>query len=240
MALPKNTSPTFNLTLPSTGEKVRFRPFVVKEEKALLIAQQSEEMGTMVDTLKSVIDSCTFSALPINDLPTFDLEYLFLQIRGKSVGETVDLLFQCEEEHGDNDEKAKVKHTVHLTEIEVFKPTGHDKKIHLFGDVGVVMKYPSLEMATVIANADENIENVFEVVAQSMDFIYQGDEDIFYAHETPKEELMEFLNNLTAEQFEKIQNFFLTMPKLKYEFEFDCPVCGKHNKRVLEGIQNFF
>lgn len=238
MALPMNNMPTFNLTIPSTGKNVRFRPFVVKEEKALLIAQQSEDSKVMIDTLKSVLSSCLMDKVDVDKLAIFDLEYMFLQIRGKSVGETVDLFFMCDEDHGELNEKAKSKITLQLSEVEVVRPEGHTNKIPLFNKVGVVMKYPTLETADSVNNFD-NVEEVFKMVASSIDMIYDGDE-VFHASETSEEEIMAFLNNLSTDQFLKIQKFFETMPKMSVKVEYKCPVCGKEHRKVLEGLANFF
>ena len=238
MALPSNSMPTFNLTVPSTGKVVRFRPFLVKEEKALLIAQQSEDPQVMVDTLRNVIKGCISDDLDVSKLATFDLEYIFLQIRGKSVGETVDLFFQCDVDHGEQNEKARSKVTIHLSEVEVTKTDGHTNKIPLFNDVGVIMKYPTLESAESMTDF-ENIEDIFGLVADSIDCIYDS-EQVYHAHETPRDELMQFLNNLTTEQFLKVQKFFETMPKLSVSVDYKCPICGKEHHKVLEGLANFF
>ena len=142
MALPINTTAQYSLTIPSNGAKVKYRPFLVKEEKALLLAQQSEDPVVMVDTLKGVVASCVTGDYKADDLATFDLEYIFTQIRGKSVGETVDLLFPCDV---CEDEKAKVKISFDITKIQIEKSPEHNKKIDLFGDVGVVMRYPTIQ-----------------------------------------------------------------------------------------------
>jgi hypothetical protein len=238
MALPMNNMPTFNLTIPSTGKSVRFRPFVVKEEKALLIAQQSEDNKVMIDTLKSVLTSCLQDKVDIDKLAIFDLEYMFLQIRGKSVGETVDLFFYCDTDHGEQNEKAKSKVVLHLNEIEVARPEGHTNKIALFNKVGVVMKYPSIDDAESIDDL-ENVEEVFKIVARSIDMIYDGDQ-VYHASETSEEEMLTFLNNLSTEQFLKIQTFFQTMPKMSAKVEYKCPICGREHQKVLEGLANFF
>lgn len=238
MALPMNNMPTFNLKIPSTGKTVRFRPFVVKEEKALLIAQQSEDTKVMIDTLKGVLAGCLLDKVDVDKLAIFDLEYLFLQIRGKSVGETVELFFMCDNDHGEQNEKAKSKITLQLSEIEVKKPEGHTNKIPLFGDVGVIMKYPTLEEAEMIENFD-NVEEIFKLVGRSIDMIYDG-EEVYHASETPQEEIMQFLNNLTTDQFLKVQKFFETMPKMSVQVEYKCPICGKEHHKLLEGLANFF
>lgn len=238
MALPMNIQPTFSMVIPSTGKTVRFRPFVVKEEKALLIAQQSEEPTVMVDTLKSVFNSVIQDSIDVDKLAIFDIEYMFLQIRGKSVGETIDLLFNCDEDHGELNEKARSKITINVQDIKVKKPEEHTNRIDLFNKVGIIMRYPTLEASDLLQDAS-NIEEVFNLVADLIDCIYDGD-DVYYGHETKKEELLQFLNNLTTEQFAKIQKFFETMPKISTSVEYKCPVCGREHHKVLEGLQNFF
>lgn len=241
MALPMNTMPTFNLKVPSTGKTIKYRPFVVKEEKALLIAHQSEDLKVMIDTLKSVIKSCVLDDLNVDSLAVFDLEYIFTRIRGKSVGETIELMFQCDNDHGEQNKKAVSKVTVDINAIDVVRGEGHTNKIELFGDVGIVMKYPSIDVARELENQDgtTNVENIFSVIMDSIDFIYQG-EDVYYAKDQTREELATFVNNLTSEQFVKVQKFFETMPKLTTTIEYTCPICGKEHKRVLEGLNNFF
>jgi hypothetical protein len=238
MALPMMNTPTYNMVVPSSGVSVKFRPFLVKEEKALLIAQQSEDLMVMVDTLKGVIKTCVLDSIDTNRLATFDLEYMFTQIRAKSVGETIELIFPCDIDHGEDNEKAKVKVSIDLTTLQVEKDNNHTNKIDLFGDVGVVMKYPTIDVMRKLDDND-SIENIFDVVAMSIDYIYQGDE-IFYTKEQKHEEMLQFLNNLTSEQFVKIQNFFDTMPRIKKEIEYTCPVCQKQHRKMLEGMQSFF
>ena len=233
-----NTQPTFNMVIPSSGKTVRFRPFVVKEEKALLIAQQSEDPTVMVDTLKNVFASVIQDKIDLDKLAIFDIEYMFLQIRGKSVGETIDLLFQCDEDHGEQNEKARSKVVINIGDLEVVRPDGHTNRIELFNKVGIIMRYPTLDVTDTLKDASD-IEEVFSLVADLIDVIYDGD-DVYYAKETKKEELLQFLNNLTTEQFAKIQKFFETMPKISAAVEYKCPICGKEHKKLLEGLQSFF
>jgi len=241
MALPVNVSPIYTLVVPSTGKTVKYRPFLVKEEKALLIAQQSEDMGVMVDTLKDIIKNCIKDDINTNDLAVFDLEYIFTQIRAKSVGETVELLFSCDTESCADNEKAKVKLSIDLTKLEVERDPTHDKNIALFGDVGIMMKYPSMDTLKHLQGltSDTDLNKIFTIIADLIDYIYQGDE-VFSAKDQTKEEMMTFLENLTSDQFLRIQKFFTTMPRIKKHIEFKCPVCEKQNQRVLEGLQNFF
>jgi hypothetical protein len=240
MALPVQSTPTFNLVIPSTEKKVRFRPFLVREEKALLIAQQSEDPTTMVDTLKEIMSGCILDKVDIDRLATFDMEYIFTQIRAKSVGETVELLVGCDEDHGEQNDKARVKIVIDLSTITVEKPDGHTNKIALFDDVGVVMKYPTIDIIRRFDTLDTaDVESVFSIIADSIDYIYQGDE-VFHANETTPEEITQFLNNLTNEQFKNIHKFFTSMPKIRKEIDYKCPLCGKEHHKVLEGLQSFF
>ena len=239
MALPLQNTPTYNLVIPSTGKSVRFRPFLIKEEKSLLIAQQSEDLMIMIDTLKNVIKDCIIDKVDVDKFATFDIEYIFTQIRAKSVGETVELIVQCDEDHGEQNEKARVKLSIDLTSIVVEKDPKHTNKIELFGDVGMVLQYPTIEIMKRMEKADDNLESIFQIIADSVDYIYQG-EEVFYAKETPRAEIIQFLENLTSEQFAKVNDFFTTMPRIKKDIEYKCPLCGKEHKKTLEGLQSFF
>lgn len=237
MALPMSNTPTYTLTIPSIKKEVKYRPFLVREEKALMIAQQSEDPMVMVNTLKDVIKSCVVGEFNAEELATFDLEYIFTQLRAKSVGETVDLIFPCDV---CEDEKARVQISFDITKLQVETLPDHNNKVHLFGDVGVVMKYPTMQVLKKLQNLDtNNLDDLFKIVAECIDYIYQGNE-LFYGKEQSQEELLEFINNLSSEQFGKIQKFFETMPRLKQEVNYNCPVCGKSHHKVLEGLQSFF
>lgn len=235
MALPNLSTPTYELTLPSTKEKIKFRPFLVKEEKALMIAQQSEDSTTMLNTIKEIIRGCTFDKLDIEKLATFDIEYVFLQLRAKSVGEMSELMFSCK---NCNDEKAKIKLNLDLSKIQVSFDPNHKKNIDLFGDVGITMKYPSLELTKKITS-DNDVETTFALITACIESIYDKDSVYSAVDQTPAE-LEEFINNLTQEQFKKIQEFFETMPKLEHKVEFDCPVCKFHHNHTIKGLESFF
>lgn len=239
MALPIQNTPVYTLKIPSTKQEVKYRPFLVKEEKSLLVAQQSEDAQVMLDTLKEILKGCIKTPIEIDTLALFDIEYIFSQIRAKSVGENVELIVRCDV-CPETDEKARVKLTFDLTKLQVEFPEGHSKKIALFDDVGVMMKYPALDIIQQIEGMDStDTEAVFNVIVKCIDVIYDG-EDLHYAKEQTKEELMQFLENLTSEQFKKVQNFFETMPKLRKEVTYDCPVCGHHHEKVVEGLSSFF
>lgn len=237
MALPIQNTPIYTITIPSTQEKFKFRPFLVKEEKALIIAQQSEDIGVMTDTLKSIIESCAKSKIDVESLATFDLEYIFCQIRAKSVGEIVDLIFFCDT---CDDDKAAVKMSFDITKIGVNFKDGHNKKIELFDDVGIVMKYPNLYTLQKLMQSDiSDSDEVTNIITECIDYVYDS-EEVFYAKEQTKEELIQFIENLTSEQFNKIQKFFETMPRMEQPVHFKCPVCNKEHDKMLTGLSNFF
>lgn len=237
MALPMNTAVTYNLTIPSTGQEVKYRPFLIKEEKALLVAQQSESPKIMMDTLKQVIKDCIKDQIDVENLATFDLEYIFLQLRAKSVGEIVELSLKCDT---CEDPKAVAPVSIDLTGLQVEKNPEHTNKISLFGDVGVIMKYPSIETIEKLGSiTDGDFDKLFDVVSQCIDSIYTNDE-VFKTKEQTKQDVLDFLNNLTSDQFAKVQKFFETMPRLRKEISYTCPVCNKKHDKVLEGIGSFF
>jgi hypothetical protein len=237
MALPQAQAPRYKLTIPSTNKAVTYRPFLVKEEKALLIAQQSEDPDTMIETLKSVIESCIMDKINVNDLAIFDVEYIFTQLRAKSVGEIVDVILKCDT---CEDDKATVQYSIDLTKVKVQIPKDHHKTILLFNDVGAIMKYPTLDIIKKMEGiADGDVELVFEIICQCIDSIYDSDE-IYPTKEQKPEEVREFVNNLTQEQFGKLQGFFDTMPKLEETVKYACPVCKKDHEKVIKGLESFF
>tara|TARA_B110000503_G_scaffold131310_1_gene205741 strand:- start:164 stop:862 length:699 start_codon:yes stop_codon:yes gene_type:complete len=231
-------SPTiYTTTIPSTAVKVKYRPFLVKEEKSLLIAQQSEDSNVMVDTLKSIIKSCVLDKIDVDTLAMFDLEYLLLQIRARSIGEVVELVFGCD---NCTDEKAKAKVFIDLTTIDLQKDPEHTNKIELFDDVGMIMKYPNIDSVKKFEELDlDDVEHVFDLVIESIDYIYSG-EELHYAKEQTKEELSDFIGNLTQIQFQKVKAFFESMPKLRHDIFYTCPVCQKTHNKYIEGIDSFF
>lgn len=237
MALPMNSTPVYTLTVPSTNKKLKFRPFLIKEEKTLLIAQQSEDATVMVESLKEVIQACIKDDVDVNGLATFDLEYIFTQIRSKSVGEIIELMMLCDT---CTDEKAVAKVMIDLTKIQVEKNPEHKSKIHLYQDVGIVMKYPTIDILKKMESINTNdLDEVFNIIVDCIDYIY-NEEEVFNAKEQTKQELLDFLNNLSSDQFAEVQKFFETMPKLKHEINYECPVCNKKHNKVLEGLNSFF
>ena len=229
MALPKLETPIYELTLPSTGEKISFRPFLVKEYKILLTSLDAEntEINRVVSEL---VDACTFNKLKIDTLANFDIEYIFLNMRAKSIGEITNLLLNC------NNCDNQISIDLNLTEATVEKSEGHVSKINLTEDIIVEMRYPKFdEMINIYQNFKS--DKIVEMLSDCIKTVYT--EDKIYDDYT-KEEMLEFVNSFSKSQFELIENFFLTMPKLVQHIEQDCDKCGTHNTMTLEGLQNFF
>lgn len=236
MALPVMQTPVYEMTIPSTKQKVKYRPFLVKEEKALLIAQQSEDTSVMLNTLKQVISSCV-TGVDVERLAMFDFEYIFTQLRARSVGEYAELTYNCLE---CKDPKAKMNIDIDLTKLEVKFNDDHSATIDLFDEVGVKMKYPNLNMLTALESLkQDDVEVAFDVIGSCIEFIYDGDK-IYPIEDQSKEDVNDFLEKLTRQQLNKLQNFFKTMPKLEHTMEFDCPVCKFHHRHTVRGMQNFF
>jgi Zn finger protein HypA/HybF involved in hydrogenase expression len=236
MALPMMNTPLYKIEIPSTNQQVTFRPFLVREEKALLLAQQSENLDVMLDTVREVIKSCIKETINVDSLAIFDVEYLFTQIRAKSVGELVSLTYVCG--HCDN-ENNSVRVDIDLTKIPIIRDPAHTNKIHLFGEVGVIMKYPTINTLRIIKDELKDANAVIQVVVDCIDAVYSGDE-MLYAAEHTKQELEDFVLNLTKQQFNLIEEFWKTAPVFTQIIDFNCPACGAKNKALLEGLESFF
>ena len=233
MALPKLASAKFELTLPSTGEKVEYRPFLVKEEKALMIAQQSGKSEDIMRAVKDVITSCTFEKVDAEKLPIFDLEYIFINLRAKSVGEIVKLMVTCPD-----DNKTKVQVDVDLTKIECHKEVGHDTNIRLTDEIGLVMDYPRVSSVTEL-DLDNEMESTFEVIKSCIRQVYDSN-NVYEKVDMDKNDLDEFIESMTHDQFERVQEFFNTMPKVRHMIKVKNPKTGVDGEVVLEGMQSFF
>ena len=236
MALPQVALPTYELTVPSSGKKLKFRPFVVKEEKLLLLALESKDEKNIEDAVKQLLKGCILSRVKIDDLPIFDLEFIFLQIRAVSVGEIIEMNVTCKD-----DNETKVKYNLNLAEVRVNFPEGHSKKIELSKKMGIVMKYPSMKefIKTSIIGSALDTDNVLEVIAGCIDQIYDG-EDVYDSSTTTKKEFNEFVEGLTNTQFEKLQEFFETAPSLSHTFSVTNPNTGKESEFIIEGLASFF
>ena len=238
MPLPKISTPTYELELPSTGQTVKYRPFLVKEEKVLVIALESEDNKQITNAIKAVLKSCVLTkGIKVDHLPTFDIEYLFLNIRGKSVGEELQVNIICPD-----DETTQVPITVALDEIQVEKSENHSNKIKLDKDLMMEMSYPSLDQF-IKNNFDFNEENQmdqsFQLIASCIDKIYNEDE-VWATADCTKKEVNEFLESMNSAQFKEIEKFFETMPKLKHTVSVTNPKTKVKSDVVLEGLASFF
>ncbi len=215
MPLPKISTPTYELTIPSSQRKIKYRPFLVKEEKILIIAMESQDDKQIAQAVKDVLGSCILSkGISVDKLSTFDIEYLFLNIRGKSVGETVEVLVTCPD-----DNKTKVPVVVNLDEIQVLRSENHSADISLDGNLSMRMKYPSMgEFVKSNFNVEMKVDDTFDMVCSCIEQVY-SEEESWAAADCTKKELLEFLEQLDSSQFKKIETFFETMPKLSHTFK---------------------
>jgi hypothetical protein len=240
MTLPEQVAPQYELTLPSNNKKIKYRPFFVKEEKILIMAVESKEMTQISRAIKQVLDSCILTKnIKIDELPVFDIEYLFLNIRAKSIGESIDLLITC----GD-DGKTQVPVTVYIDQIEVVKPKQHTDTIDLENGYYIKMKYPSLtqfieENFEVSKKSSAEIDRAFKLISTCIDSIYNDDE-AWVSSDYTQEDMIKYIEKLTPKQYKKVEEFFSSMPKLSHKLVVKNPVTGVDNDVVLEGLSNFF
>ena len=236
MPLPKISTPTYELTIPSSERKIKYRPFLVKEEKILIIAMESQDDKQIAQAVKDVLGSCILTkGISVDKLSTFDIEYLFLNIRGKSVGETVEVLVTCPD-----DNKTKVPVVVNLDEIQVIRNEDHNKDISLDGNLSMRMKYPSMgEFVKSNFNVEMKVDDTFDMVCSCIEQVY-SEEESWAAADCTKKELLEFLEQLDSSQFKKIETFFETMPKLSHTFKVINPNTKVESDITLEGLNAFF
>lgn len=242
MPLPKVATPTYELILPSNKKTVKYRPFLVGEEKILILAMESNDTKEITSAVKNTLKECILTrGIKIDSLPSFDIEYLFLNIRAKSVGESVDLIVTCPD-----DNQTQVDVRVNIDEIEVVIPEGHTSEIKVDDNIVIKMKYPSLQEFidnnfnfAANATSKDTINKSFEIVASCIDMVYTADES-WSASDLTKKEIVEWLQTFDANQFKGIENFFDTMPKLSHTFNIKNPNTGVENEIVLEGLSSFF
>lgn len=237
MALPIIETPTYELTLPSQDIKVKFRPFLVKEEKILLLAMESKDSNEVLKATKDILNACSFENLDIDNLPLFDIEYMFLQIRAKSIGEISKFKVLCPD-----DKKTLTDVEVDLTKIEVHVDDEHTNNIILDENkkLGIVLKYPTLQMTKAGFNINENdVDKTFDILTSCIDHVFEG-EKIYPAKDSTKEELKQFVDSMSQNAFTKIKKFFDTMPHLRHEIEVENPKTQVKSKIVFKGLQDFF
>ena len=238
MPLPKIATPIYELEIPSLKKKIRYRPFLVKEEKILIIALESEDSKQIANAVKNVISNCILSkGIKVEDLSTFDIEYLFLNIRGKSVGETVDVLITCPD-----DETTQVPMSINLDEITVEVDPKHSRDIKLDDTLTLRMRYPS--MTEFIKNNFDSgdgvsVDDTFDLIISCIDQIY-SEEESWAASDSTKKELLEFVEQLSSKQFKEVEKFFETMPKLSHKIKIKNPNTEVENEVTLEGLTSFF
>jgi len=237
MPLPKISTPTFELELPSTGQTINYRPFLVKEEKVLLFALESEDTKQISNAVKTVIKNCiSTKGIKVEELPTFDIEYLFLNIRGKSVGEELEVNLICPD-----DGQTPVPVTINVEDIEIQKEEGHSTQIKVTDEVMLEMKYPSLNqfIKQNFQVEGNDAEKSFDMIASCVSQIFT-EEEVWTAEDCTKKEIIEFLEQMNSTQFRKIEKFFATMPKLSHTVKVKNPKTGVESEVVLEGLASFF
>ena len=240
MPLPTIETPTYELKLPSTNKKIKYRPFLVKEEKILILALESKSQNEITNAVTDVLKKCILTrGIKVDDLPTFDIEYLFLNIRAKSIGEDIKLTVTCPD-----DGETKVPVTIYVDEIKVIRPKDHNIDIVLDDKMSLRMKYPSLNQF-IESNFDTEdeaetmVDKTFRVVADCMDTIFDG-EDAWEAKDYSAQERLDFVQQLNSQQYKKVENFFSTMPKLSHTIEVVNPNTKEKGSVVLEGLADFF
>ena len=235
MALPQINTPTYELVVPSTDEKIKYRPFLVKEEKILLIAMEAQEQSGILNAVKDIVKSCTFDKFDVRKAPIFDIEYIFLNIRAKSVGEVSTVNLRCPD-----DNETFVQTEIDLTTVDVQITEGHTNKIELTDEMGMIMTYPTLDSftdSTTVINASNMLDVIASCVAQIYD---KKGEDVYDAKDSTKQEIVDFLESLNSKQFLEIQKFFDTMPKLTHTVSIENPETKVKSDITLTGLNDFF
>ena len=236
MALPKLTTPTYELEIPSTDEKISYRPFLVKEEKILLMAMESGKNADVVNAVKQIVSQCTFNKLKVGTMPMFDIEYIFLNIRSKSVGEISKLRMLCPD-----DKKTYTDVEVNLEEVKVQVNDDHTNKIELGNKMGMIMTYPTIDSFTETGLQEINASNMTSLISGCIMQIYEDDgEKVYEAKDQTQKELQEFIESMNTSQFKKVQHFFDSMPRLKHDIEVKNPKTKKVTKITLSGLNDFF
>ena len=236
MALPKLTTPTYELEIPSTDEKIKYRPFLVKEEKILMMAMESKKSADVVQAVKDIVSECTFNKISIDTMPMFDVEYIFLNVRAKSVGEVSKLKLLCPD-----DKKTYADVELDLNEVKVQVGEEHTNKIELGNGMGLIMKYPTIDSFNESGIRDINPSNMLEVIGTCILQIYEEDgKKVYDPKDQTQKELTEFIEQLNTKQFKDLQKFFETMPKLKHEITIKNPKTKKESKITLTGLNDFF
>lgn len=240
MALPKIDTPVYDLTLPLSKKQIRFRPFLVKEQKNLMMAMEADDKETIQRNVKQVLINCTLNDdIDVEALPVVDIEYYFLNLRARSVGEVVENKYVCTNEVDGKQCGNKMEAKFNLLDVEVeFDPNIKDE-IQLTNNITIKLKYPQFSVIEKLSNMSSAVDLVFEVITDSVEYIYDG-EQFYYANETPKQELLQFIESLSQDQFSKLENFFNNLPKLTKTVDMKCSKCGFDHTIYMEGLESFF
>jgi hypothetical protein len=240
MALPKIDSPIYELTLPMSKKQVRFRPFLVKEQRNLMMALESNEKSTIEKNIKQVLHNCTLTEnIDIDNLPIIDIEYYFIQLRARSVGEVVDNKYRCENPVDGNPCGNLMEVKMNLLEIQITESEKDNSEIQINDKIMIKLGYPKFSALDTVKDTESPSDMAFEMILNSVEHIFDG-EQFYYANETSKEELTEFIESLNQEQFSRIEEFFDNLPTLNKKVEIDCSKCGFHHSIEVEGLENFF
>ena len=243
MALPIVSTPTYELIVPSTGEKVSYRPFLVKEEKTLLMAAEDQNISTITKAMRDIISTCTEGEVDLKNLAPYDIEYIFLQLRGKSIGDVINLnlkkpeSIECEESECPGSTEVKID----IDDIKIDTSSIIDSKIELTKDIGIKLGFPQLDSVQKYTTKGGGMtpDGVFKMINDCIEYIWEGKE-IYKAKDSTQKELNDFIESLNSEQFNKIRNFFESMPRLRHEVTWTCSKCDKSAPLLLEGIDSFF
>lgn len=240
MALPKLDVPTYEIELPISKKKIKYRPFLVKEQKNLLMALESNESSTIQQNVRDILNNCTLTeGINIDKLPIIDVEYYFINLRSKSVGEIVETRYRCNNEVEEKVCGNIMEASVNLQNIQPYQEEQVSSEIQLTDKIMIKMKYPEFGIIKDSINMDDITEVTFNLIAESIEYIFDGDQ-FYYAHEAEPGEMLEFVEGLNQAQFEKVEHFFNNLPKLKETVEMTCSKCGFHHTIDVEGLENFF
>ena len=240
MALPKIDTPIYDLTLPLSNKEIRFRPFLVKEQKNLLMAMEADDKESIEKNVKQVLTNCTLTEdVNIEKLPVIDVEYYFLNLRARSVGEVVENSYRCNNEVNNEVCNNVMKTSLNILDIKVEMPKEDKSLIQLTDDITIKLRYPEYSVLKKITKMDNVSDVAFEMIAECVEYICDG-EQYYYSNEVSSQEMVEFIENLNQQQFEKIENFFSEMPKLEKKIEMKCSKCNFEHKIEIQGLENFF
>jgi hypothetical protein len=240
MALPKIDTPVYELDLPLSKKHIRFRPFLVKEQKNLLMAMEADDKETIERNIRQVLTNCTITeGIDVDTLPVLDVEFYFINLRARSVGEVVENDYICTNEVDGKQCGGKMKGSLNLLDIKIDVDPNRKDIIQITPKITIKMKYPEFSLVEKLSKKESAVDIAFEVVADSVEYIFDG-EQYYYAHETPKAELLQFIESLNQEQFAKLEEFFNDLPTLTKKIEMKCGKCGFDHKIEMEGLESFF